>query len=330
MFVGTLRPCPGAARKTQAETTSFDQALAELARAQHVVFGLGQLRELGMAAPTVRARVATGRLHRIHQTVYSLVPKELLTREGLYMAAVVACGEGAVLSHRSAAVLHELRDWGHTSIEVTVPRRSRRKHAGVTVHCSTTLSEADVTVVNNIPCTSVHRTLLDLGEVVTQRQLERSFDQAEIAEVLDLRAINDQVNRNPTRPGAKAVKAVLDKHYIGRTPTWNDNEELLLSITRGLGIPDPDCNAVIVLPDGGPPIRPDFVWREQRVIVEADSKKWHSSRQRQEIDRRRDQRLTAAGWTVIRTTWRQMKFRPHELGPVLLKLLAPASPTGRG
>jgi hypothetical protein len=321
---------PEPARETSAHVTFLDQALAELARAQHVVFGLDQLRELGLSAGAVRMRAATGRLHRIHQTVYSLVPKQLLTREGLYMAAVLACGPGAVLSHRSAAVLHELRDWGHTTIEVTVPRRSRRKHAGVTVHCSTTLSEDDVTVVNNIPCTSLHRTLLDLGDVVTQRQLERSFDQADMAEVLDLRAIHDQLARNPTRSGARACKQVLATHYIGKTATRNENEELLLSITRSLGIPDPDCNAVIVLPDGGPPIRPDFVWHEQRVIVEADSKKWHSSRQRMEIDRRRDQRLTAAGWTVIRTTWRQMTFRAHELRPLLLKLLAPGSPNGRG
>jgi hypothetical protein len=281
-----------------------------------------------MAAPTVRARLAAGRLHRIHQTVYSLVPKELLTREGLYMAAVLACGRGAVLSHRSAAVLHELRDWGHTSIEVTVPRRSKRRHAGVTVHCSTTLTEADVAVVNNIPCTSLHRTLLDLGDVVTQRQLERCFDQADIAEALDLAAINDQLARNPTRPGAKACKQVLATHYIGKTPTWNENEEALLELTRGLGLPDPQTNQFIVLEDGGPPLRVDFVWRKQRVIVEADSKKWHGSRQRQEIDRRRDQRLTAAGWRVIRTTWKQMKYHPEELRTTLLRLLGPASPNG--
>jgi len=159
---------------------------------------------------------------------------------------------------------------------------------------------------------------------VTGRQLERAFDQAEIVQVLDLGAIQDQLARNPTRPGARAVRRVLDEHYIGKTPTWSGNEELLLSITRPLGIPDPDTNQFVILPDGGPPIRADFVWRDQRVIVEADSRKWHTSRQRFEIDRQRDQRLVAAGWTVIRTTWRQMKRRPHELRPVLIKLLLPA------
>ena len=294
------------------------------------MFGLGQLRELGLTGSAVRNRVATARLHRIHHSVYSLVAKQLLKRDGLYMAAVLACGPGALLSHRSAAVLHELRDWGYTKIEVTVPRRSALRIPGVAVHRSTTLTEADVTVVRNIPCTSIARTLFDLAEVVTRRQLERSFDQAEIAETLDLRAIEDQLARNPTRPAAKAVRAVLNEHYIGTTATWNENEEALLAITRPLGIPDPDTNQFIVLDDGGPALRVDFVWRDRRVVVEADSRKWHVTRQRFETDRQRDQRLTAAGWTVIRTTWRQMKYRPHELRPVLLKLLGPASANGRG
>jgi hypothetical protein len=321
---------PEAGRETQVETTFLDQALSDLSLAQHGVFALDQLRALGLAAPAVRSRQAAGRLHRIHHTVYSLVPKELLKREGLYMAAVLACGEGAVLSHRSAAALLELRDWGHTKIEVTVPRRSARRHDGIKVHRSTTLIDEDVTELNNIPCTTVHRTLFDLAEVVTQRQLERSFDQAEISERLDLNAINDQLKRNPTRPGAKAVRDVLETHYIGKTPTWSENEEALLAITRELGIPDPDTNQFIVLDDGGPAIRVDFVWRDQRVIVEADSNKWHSTRQRFEQDRVRDQRLTAAGWTIIRTTWRQMKHRPHELRPLLLKLLAPGSRAAHG
>ena len=149
-------------------------------------------------------------------------------------------------------------------------------------------------------------------------------------EVVDLTARSVQLARNPTRRAAKAVRRVLDEHYIGSTRTRSENEELLLSITRGLGLPDPECNALVVLPDAGPPIHPDFVWRDQKVIVEADSNKWHGSRQRIESDRRRDQRLTAAGWTVIRTTWSQMTYRPDELRAVLLKLLGPGSRVARG
>ena len=316
-------------RKSDVYGVFLDQAVAELASAQHGVFGLGQLRALGMSTRVVNRRATTGRLHRIHQTVYSLVPRELLKREGLWMAAVLACGPDAVLSHRSAAALLELRDWGWTKIEVTVPRRSARRHEGVAVHRSTKLTAKDVTVVNNIPCTSAARTLLDLAEVVTMRQLERSFDQAEIAEVFDLKAIQDQLARNPTRAGAKAVREVLETHYIGKTPTWSENEEALLAITRPLGIPDPDTNQFVILDDGGPPIRVDFVWRDQRVAIEADSRKWHLTRQRFETDRQRDQRLIAAGWTIIRTTWKQMTRGPHELRPLLLTLLSPA-PGSRG
>ena len=303
----------------------LDQAVSELSVEQHGPFGLDQLLALGLTARAVHGRTIAGRLHRIHHTVYSLVPRELLKREGLYMAAVLACGPDAVLSHHSAAVLHQLRDWGATTIHVTVPGRSRRRHKGLTVHCSTTLADADVTVENNIPCTSVARTLLDLADVVTHRQLEWSFDQAEIHEVLDLGAIEDQLARNPTRAAAKPVRKVLDEHYIGRTATANENEELLLSITRGLGLPDPETNQYIALGDGGPPIKADFLWREERVVVEADSDKWHGTRQRIENDRRRDQRLTAAGWTVIRTSWRQMTYRPEDLREVLVKLLPRAS-----
>lgn len=306
----------------------LDAALAELASQQHGVFTLDQLIALGLGASAVRRRVSTGRFHRIHRGVYSLVPKELLKREGLYMAAVLACGPGAVLSHRSAAVLHQLRDWGHTRIEVTVPARSHRTHPGVAVHRSTTLTEADTTVVNNIPVTTIARTLFDLAELVDQRQLERAFDQAEIVEGLDLNKINDQLARNPTRPGAKKVRRVLENHYIGSTPTANDFEEALLTLTRALGLPDPEVQFWIDPGDGEPPIKADFAWPDRRIVVETDGRRTHGTKQAFEADRRRDQRLIAAGWTVIRTTWRQLKQRPHELRPVLLRLLGPASPNG--
>ena len=284
-----------------------------------------------MTARAVQKRAAAGLLHRLHAGVYSLVPRQLLKREGLWMAG------GARLRTRRRPVPPLC---GRTPRAPGLGRHQDRGDrpavapdadtTGIKVHCSTTLTDEDVTEVNNIPCTTIARTLFDLGDVVTQRQLERSFDQAEISERLDLTAIDDQLARNPTRPGAKAVRHVLETHYIGRTPTWSENEEALLAITRELGIPDPDTNQFIVLDDGGPPIRVDFVWREDRVIVEADSKKWHSSRQRLEQDRVRDQRLMAAGWKIIRTTWNQMTQRPHELRPLLLKLLVPGFRAAHG
>jgi len=320
-------PKPG--RETTRGGTFLDQALAELALRQHAVFGLHQVRELGLTSSAVRNRVAAGRLHRIHHGVYALVPRELLKREGLYMAAVLACGEGAVLSHRSAARLHGLGNYGNHRIDVTVPKRSHRIHSGVAVHRSTTLTQADVTTVNGIPTTTIPRTLFDIGEATTPRQLERAFDQADAMQALDLNEINDQLARNPTRPAAKAVRHLLKTHYIGSTPTENDFEDAFLALTRSLKLPDPTPQFYIDPQDGEPPIRADFAWPALKIVVETDGRRTHGTRQAFESDRRRDQRLTAAGWTVIRTTWRQLTQRPHELRPILLKLLGPASPNGR-
>jgi hypothetical protein len=321
---------PEAGRENELCGRFSDQALAELAHRQHAVFGLEQVRELGMTARALQKRVAASRLHRIHHAVYSLVPRELLSWKGRYMAAVLACGAGAALSHRSAARLHGLRNYGYVRIEVTVPKRSASSHSGVAVHRSTTLTEADVTVVENIPVTTVARTLFDLGELLTPRELERAFDQAEIMHLLDLNEINDQLARNPTRPAAKAVRHVLNTHYIGSTPTENDFEDAFLVLTRSLGLPDPTPQFYNDLGDGEPPIRADFAWPDLKIVVEADGRRTHGTQQAFESDRRRDQRLIAAGWTVIRTTWKQLMQRPHELRPVLLTLLGRASPNGQG
>jgi predicted transcriptional regulator of viral defense system len=300
---------------------SPDVALAALGAAQWAVFTVEQLGALGLSAGTVQKRAATGRLHRRYRGVYSLVPPQLLAREGRWMAAVLACGAGAVLSHQSAAALHGLRPYGGVKIDVTVPTRSTRKQPGIKVHRSTTLTPADVTVVNNIPCTSAARTMFDLAEVIDRRPLERAFDEAEIIEVFDLRALEDQLRRNPTRPGARMVRAVLDEHYIGTTATRSELEEQFLRLVREAGLPQPEVNAWVVLPGGGPAIRGDFVWREERIIVETDGHKTHGTRQAFESDRRRDQRASAARWRPVRTTWRQLERAPGEVVETVAALM---------
>ncbi len=283
--------------------------------------GLDQLVELGLTKGAAYKRAAASRLHRVHHGVYSLVPAELLTREGRWMAAVLSCGPGAVLSHRTAAALHELRRTDRANIDITVPGRSGRNHVGIDVHRSTTLTPADVTRVNGIPCTTVARTLLDLAEVVNRRRLERAFDQAEMMGVLNLRAIEDQLARNASRPAARKVKEVLEEHYIGSTPTVSELEEAFLAVSRRLGAPDPRVNEWVDLGDGDPPIWADFVWHQQRVIVETDGRKVHGTHQARERDPRRDQRALLAGWRPFRTTWRQIKRRPHELEAMILGLV---------
>lgn len=292
-----------------------------LATSQHGIVSLGQLRRSGLSARGVQDRAAAGHLHRLYRGVYSLIPPALLKREGRWLAAVLAAGPRAALSHRDAAVLHGLLASEHLKIEVTVAGRGMRRAAGVCIHRSKTLTEADIICVRNIPCTTLARTLLDLADVVTRRRHERAFDQAEVMEKLDLKAIQDQLARNATRAAAAKTKALLREHYIGSTPTESELEEAFLALCRRAGLPAPEVQQWLHLPDGEPPIRVDFLWRAQRVVVETDGEKYHRTHQRVKRDARNDQRLTVHGFKPVRTGFRQVFFYPEELEATLRRLV---------
>jgi hypothetical protein len=288
---------------------------------QEGVAGLAQLVALGLGDAAVRKRARAGRLHRIYRAVYALTPPSLLPLKGRYLAAVLACGPGAVLSHRSAADLLGLRRSDRAPIDVTVPAGVRRRFDGIDVHQSRTLTAADITIVGAIPVTTVARTALDLAAVFRRRAVERALDQAEMLEVFDLTALTDQLQRNPHHPGAPILKAVLEEHTAGTTVTWSDLEELCLEVTRAAGVQPPELNAFVDPGDGEPPIRPDFVWRAQRVALEADGFGSHKTRYAFEDDRRRDQRLIAAGWRPVRVTERQMRHERDRIVALLIDLL---------
>jgi predicted transcriptional regulator of viral defense system len=300
-------------------TASLNLAIGAFVVGRHGIAGLGQLKDLGLGPRGSQLRAARGRLYRVQRGVYSVVPPALLSREGLWLAAVLSCGPDAVLSHRSAAALHGLRPNGATRIDIAVPRRLRQR-PGLRIHKSATLTRADITIVSGIPCTTVARTLLDLASVLPRRALERACDQAEILQVFDLHAIEEQLRRHPRRAGTAKLRAILDEHYIGQTPTWSVLEEHFLALTRGAGLPDPEVNAFIDPGDGEPAVRVDFAWPERRLAVEADGRETHLTHQAFERDRRRDQRVTAAGWRVVRTTWRQIRVTPAELRQTLRTL----------
>jgi very-short-patch-repair endonuclease len=302
-----------------------DARIARLAAAQHGVFHLRQLELLGLCPRAVQKRAQAFRLHRVHRGVYSLVPATLLTRNGRYMAAVLACGPGAVLSHRSAAALAELRADNRSRIDVAVPRRGLRRR-DIDIHRTDTLAPDDVTRIDGIPCTSVARTLVDIAQVVSRRALERTFDQAEVLGVLNLRGVTQQLARLGRRRGVARVRAVLETHHAGATATWSELEEAFLELVRAARLPAPEVNAWLMLDDGDPPIRVDFLWREQRVVLETDGWNTHKTRQSFEHDRRIDQRLTAARFTPVRATWRQIKCERRRLAQTLRRVLprAPA------
>jgi predicted transcriptional regulator of viral defense system len=300
----------------------LEAEVVDLGLAQHAVFDLDQLREIGLSARAVQHRVAAARLHRIYMRVYSLEPRELLTRDGRFMAAVLACGPGAALSHRSGGLLLDLAPDERTRIDVTIPRRSGRAHRNLKIHRSTTLTEADVDIVNAIPCTTVARTLFDMADVLRRRPLERAFDQAEAMGVFNLLAIEDQIERNPTRAAAGKVRQLLDEHYVGSSVTDSEFEEVLFPLLRAAGLPLPSTRYYVMLDDGEPAIRRDFVWPQARLNVETDGKKYHGTAQAFERDRYNDQRMLGAGWRVIRITWKQLERDPQRVVALIAAQLA--------
>jgi hypothetical protein len=205
------------------------------------------------------------------------------------MAAVLACGTDAVLSHRSAASLWGLRTSARTAIDVATRTRAGRDRAGIDVHSGSTLAAFDLTTVDAIPCTSLARTLLDLAEVVSVRSVERAVERAEILRLLDMGPIDEVLARAGGRRGAAVLRAVLSEIRLGTTLTRSELEERLLAICREAALPRPELNAWIAHSDGGG-AEADFLWREQRLIVEVHGRDVHTTRRAFEHDRRRDQR----------------------------------------
>ncbi|MEO6857264.1 MAG: DUF559 domain-containing protein [Solirubrobacteraceae bacterium] len=278
---------------------------------------LAQLEAIGVTPRAAQKRAAAGQLHRVHHGVYSLAPPELLSTKGRYRAAVLAYEPDGVLSHRSAADLHGLRAANQARIELTLPGRGTCGQAGLQVHRSTTLTPADVTVKDGIRVTTVARTLADLADVLPDRAVERALEQAVSMEILDGRALDDQLARHPRAPCLRR----LTKRGPIAAPTESDLEELFLAVCRRAGLPEPQRQHYIDPGDGAPMIRADFAWPAQRLIVETDSARHHGSARAFHGDRRRDQRLIAAGWRVIRVTWRQLTERPWEVVDLLRGLL---------
>jgi hypothetical protein len=295
-----------------------DAAIVAFARTRHGVITTDQLGAFGLGPAAVARRAAEGRLFRQHRGVYS-VGRPDLTVAGRRMAAVLACGHTAILSHRSAAAHHGLLEDHRQRPDVTVKGRARRPRRGIQVHSSTTLTAPDIATVDGIPCTSVARTLVDLGDRERPRLVERAIDQAEVRGVFDLAAVEDALGRAGPRRGAGVLRALLRE--LGE-PTLTDREleELLLALIRDAGLPPPAVNAWIT--GNGWAYKADFLWRRERVVAETDGLAFHTNRKAFEHDRLRDQRLALAGYTVVRFTWRQLVRQPDTVAATLAGLLA--------
>jgi very-short-patch-repair endonuclease len=274
-----------------------DAAIARLAGNQHGVVSAAQLRAAGLLPSRVADRVAAGRLHRIHRGVYA-VGHSNLGNEGRWMAGVLACGEGAVLSHRSAGALWGILRLGgrheeqsHCPVDVTIPRDGgRKRRRGIRVHRSLTLCPADLTRRAGIAVTRPARTLQDLRRILPRPEFARALREAEYL-------------RLPIRNAFKPDR------------TRTELEGMFLSLTRRHRLPQPEVNARVDR------FLVDFLWREQRMVVEVDGWESHRTRSAFEEDRARDARLKLLGYEVVRYTWRQVESDAAAVAQTVLALL---------
>lgn len=291
--------------------------MARLAARQHGVVARRQLRGLGYTDAQIKRAVQLGLLLRVHRGVYA-VGHARLTQKGRWMAAVLACGPNAVLSHRAAAALSELRPIPSGPIDVTVPATGRRRRQGIRVHVSTGLARQDVRVIDGIPVTAVPRLLLDLAETVHRQQLRLAIEAAQRRDLLDRRAIESTLARSQGRRGIKPLLSALEEiARRGEAPwTQSENENRMLALIREAGLPEPSANVMVA------GFLVDLHWPRERVVVEVDSWTFHKTPAKFESDRRQDAKLQRTGEAVIRATADRIHYEPRELIDDIAGLLA--------
>jgi very-short-patch-repair endonuclease len=300
-----------------------DQRIAAIATRQHGVVAHHQLIAAGIGPAAIQRCVAAGRLHRLHRGVYAAGHRHL-TAERRWMAAVLACGRDALLSHRCAADLLGLLATSSARIDVVTPARTRHGRNGISLHRVTKLDPQERAVAAGIPVTSVARTLCDLAAVVPLRLLRRAFDQAERMQVLDLAALERLMERSPRRSGSRAVKEVLRSYAGVPARTRSDLERQFLDLCRAAGLPPPQVNARRANTEV------DMSWPEHKLIVELDTPRYHGTQAAFENDRRRDADLQLAGYRVIRITGRRLRDEPAAVASLVRGLLSrvPERPGG--
>ena len=292
--------------------------MAEIARRQHGVVARGQLLGLGMGSEAIKARMRRGLLHPVHRGVYALGSGKL-TANGRRMAAVLACGSGTVLSHRSAARLWGVFPYEPGRIEVSRAAAGRTAHQGIVLRQARLLPD-EVEEADRIPVVSIFRAIFDLAAVASKREVERAFHETEVRQLTSRVSLPELLRRHPGRRGAATVRAIL----AGREPagvTQNDLEELFVAFLDEHGFPRPSFNAT--LPIRGRLLRPDCMWRDERLIVELDGRAVHRTDRAFESDRQRDRILVAEGWRSTRITWLQLRDEPEAIAADLRAALYP-------
>ena len=272
-----------------------------------------------MSGESISRWVATGRLHPVLRTVFALGRPAIGPRPRL-RAVVLACGPGTVISHRSAAWLLGLREVSPATVDVICPGQAGRKVDGIRVHVVPYPAPSEVRTAYGIPCTTVARTVVDLAGTQGIEQLRDAVAMAATLRVLDIAAVDAVLANGPRRRGAPALRTVVDEWRpvaeIARYSTFRSLfEAKLLPLIAAANLPIPAVNAKVRTAERV--LEVDLLWPTERLVLEADSRRYHAIELAFEEDHKRTRELIAADHEVLRVTWREVEGEPAEVFSVL-------------
>lgn len=283
------------------DPTRPDSDVWGLVAEQHGVVSRRQLVARGYGRSAIDHRLAVGRLYRVTRGVYA-VGRPDLTRAGVMMAAVLACGEGAAISHETAAELWRLRRAEHAPIEVSMTRRSPIRRAGLRVHRRREFQAADR---DRIPVTTVAQTLVDMAGRWSERHLEAAVNQADAHDLMDPDALREALDGFAGQSGVRRLRALLDEKTFRLTDS--ELERRFLAIVRKAGLALPETRRY------ANSWRVDFIWPDLGLVVETDSLRYHRTPSQQNRDYERDHAHRLAGRPPLRFTHHQIRYKPDHV-----------------
>ncbi len=291
-----------------------DRAVGWAAAGQLGLVHRDQLRAAGWSRDMVSRRVAKGVLYVVFPRVYA-VGSPVLAPFAHELAALLPIGSDAVISHRSAAAIWGFAAPHRSQVELTIIGRDRQPRPGLRVHRVAELDARDVRLRDGVPVTAPARTMIDFAASARDDQLQAAISKARALRLITDDDMEQALQRCPTRSGSARLREILG-NATARLTTRGAAERVLLTLLSKAGLPGPETNVRIQ----GHVV--DLLWREARLVVETDGYQLHGHRSAFERDRARDQALVAAGYRVIRVTWRQLEREPYAVVARIAQALA--------
>lgn len=280
----------------------------ELARNQHGVVSSDQLREVGYTPQAIHYRIRTGRLHPLHRGIYA-VGRPHVTDHGRWMAAVIACGDAAVLSHSSAAALWRMGFEERSIVELSLPSLSRRRRPGLRIHRRPALRPRDITAEYGIPVTTPIQTLIDMTLRLDRAGVERMINEADKYNLTHPPELRAALDERVGEPGVAQLRHILDRRTFRLTK--EELERRFLPLAHEAALPVPLTGQFVN------EFEVDFCWPDLGLVVETDGLRYHRTPAEQARDRLRDQAHTAAGLVPLRFTHEQVRYEPDYVRRIL-------------